>query len=54
MLPLISALFTALQAWFGYLNSGAIVAVICIGIALITSYSIEETFGKELNYLEEI
>lgn len=54
MLPLISALFTALQVWFGYLNSGAIVAVICIGIALITSYSIEETFGKELNYLEEI
>jgi MFS family permease len=54
MLPLISALFTALQAWFGYLQSGAIVAVICIGVALITAYSIEETFGKELNYLEEI
>lgn len=54
MLPLISALFTALQAWFSYLHSGAIVAVICIGIALITAYSVEETFGKELNYLEEI
>lgn len=54
MLPLISALFTALQAWFSYLQSGAIVAVICIGVALITAYSIEETFGKELNYLEEI
>jgi MFS family permease len=54
MLPLISALFTALQAWFSYLHSGAIVAVICIGVALITAYSVEETFGKELNYLEEI
>jgi len=54
MLPLISALFTALQAWFSYVHSGAIVAVICIGVALITAYSVEETFGKELNYLEEI
>lgn len=54
LLPLISALFTALQAWFSYVHSGAIVAVICIGVALITAYSVEETFGKELNYLEEI
>lgn len=54
LLPLISALFTALQAWFSYVHSGAIVAVICIGVALITAYTVEETFGKELNYLEEI
>jgi MFS family permease len=54
MLPLISALFTALQARFSYLHSGAIVAVICIGVALVTAYTVEETFGKELNYLEEI
>lgn len=54
MLPLISALFTALQTGFTYLQSGAIVAAICIGVSLVTAYSIEETFGKDLNYLEEV
>ncbi|NSL90280.1 MFS transporter [Chitinophaga sp. Mgbs1] len=54
MLPLISILFIQVQKYFTFLQSGAIVAVICIGIALITAWSIEETFGKDLNYLEEI
>lgn len=54
MLPLISALFLALQHTFSYLNSAIIVSVICIGIALITAYNIEETYGKDLNYLEEV
>lgn len=54
LLPLISMLFVALQGRFTYLQSGAIVAAICIGIALVTSYYLEETFGRELNYVEEI
>jgi len=54
LLPLISALFTALQARFSYLHSGAIVAAVCIGVSLITAYSIEETFGKDLDYVEEV
>ncbi|WP_160713493.1 MFS transporter [Chitinophaga solisilvae] len=54
MLPLISILFIQVQKYFTFLQSGAIVAVVCIGIALITAWSIEETFGKDLNYLEEI
>lgn len=54
MLPLISLLFVQVQHSFSFLQSGAIVAVICIGIAMIAAWKIEETFGKDLNYLEEI
>ncbi|MET3880887.1 MFS transporter [Chitinophaga sp. OAE865] len=54
MLPLISILFIQIQKYFTFLQSGAIVAVICIGVALITAWKVEETFGKDLNYLEEI
>ncbi|MEZ2445292.1 MFS transporter [Chitinophaga sp. RCC_12] len=54
MLPLISILFIQVQKYFTFLQSGAIVAVVCIGVALITAWKVEETFGKDLNYLEEI
>jgi len=54
MLPLISLLFIKVQHYFTFLQSGAIVAVVCIGIALVTAWKVEETFGKDLNYLEEI
>ncbi|MBO9727869.1 MAG: MFS transporter [Chitinophaga sp.] len=54
MLPLISLLFIKVQNYYTFLQSGAIVAVVCIGIALITAWKVEETFGKDLNYLEEI
>lgn len=54
MLPLITMLFAYMQQYFSYLHSGAIVAVLTIGIGFIASWKIEETFGKDLNYLEEI
>lgn len=54
MLPLISMLFTLSQSYFTYLQSGAIVAVVCIAVALIATFTIEETFGKDLNYVEDI
>jgi MFS family permease len=54
MLPLITALFFGLQQYLTYLQSGAVVAVVCIVVALIASYSVEETFGKDLNYIEEV
>ncbi|MFY0253734.1 MFS transporter [Chitinophaga sp. 30R24] len=54
MLPLISLLFIEVNRHFSYRQSGAIVAVICIGIALIAAWKVGETFGKDLNYLEEI
>jgi MFS family permease len=54
MLPLITMLFIYLQHYVTYLQSGAIVGTITIVIALIAAYTVEETFGKDLNYLETI
>jgi hypothetical protein len=54
MLPLITLMFISLQRYVSYLQSGAIMAVVCIVVALIASYSIEETFGKDLDYTETI
>lgn len=54
MLPLITMLFIYLQHYVTYLQSGAIVGTITIVIALIAAYTVEETFGKDLNYQETI
>ncbi|SCB85246.1 Major Facilitator Superfamily protein [Chitinophaga costaii] len=54
MLLAITALFKGLQESFSYLQSGAIVACLTIGVALLAAYTIPETFGKDLNYTEEI
>jgi MFS family permease len=54
MLPLISLMFTGLQPSLTYLQSGAVVGVICIVVAVIASYTVEETFGKDLNYVENL
>ncbi|MBC9934626.1 MFS transporter [Chitinophaga qingshengii] len=54
MLPLISLLFVQVQRYFTFLQSGAVVAVVCIGAAMVAAWNIEETFGKDLNYLEEL
>ncbi|MBV8253890.1 MAG: MFS transporter [Chitinophaga sp.] len=54
MLPLISLLFISVQGKFNLLQSGAIVAAVCIGVSMLAAWSIEETFGKDLNYLEKL
>lgn len=54
MLLLITALFKGLQGSFSYVQSGGIVACITIGVALIAAFMIPETFGKDLDYTEEI
>ena len=54
MLPLLVLMFSGLQHYITYLQSGAVMAVFCIVIALIASYSIEETFGKDLDYIEPV
>ena len=33
-------------------NTAALLAVLCFGISFLSVYTIEETFGKELDYLE--
>nr|WP_317165750.1 MFS transporter [Chitinophaga agri] len=54
MLPLITMLFSGLQHYLSYLQSGAVVGIICIVVAIIASYTVEETFGKDLNYVEKL
>ncbi|MBS4043963.1 MAG: MFS transporter [Chitinophagaceae bacterium] len=52
-LVFISIIFTSLHSSFGYLNSGWITGIIIMLIAMIALYFTEETFGKDLNYVEE-
>ncbi|MHB1920972.1 MAG: MFS transporter [Chitinophagaceae bacterium] len=52
MLPLVSILFEFLHRKFTYLQSGWMVGVICLGISFWATFGLEETFGKNLDYLE--
>lgn len=52
-LPLVALLFTSLQGRFDYITSGWITGIIVMVIAVIAAYFTEETFGKDLNYLEQ-
>lgn len=51
-LVLISILFTSLQPLVGYVNSGWITGVVVMAITLVATIMTEETFGKDLNYIE--
>ncbi len=55
MLPLITLVFTGMQTGLGlnYLQSGLFAGVLCIVLAFIFAFSMKETFGKDLNYVEE-
>ncbi len=52
VVPLVS-LNMALQGSFGVLGSGAVVGGLSVVIALIALTGLDETFGKELDYIEE-
>ena len=52
-LALISLLFAALQPEFGYVNSAMITGVILMVITVIAAMMTEETFGKDLDYVEK-
>jgi len=52
-LPLIIMLFKWLTPNFGYINAGAITGFIVMTISFIAVMMTEETFGKDLNFLEE-
>jgi hypothetical protein len=51
-LALISLLFASLQPSFGYVTSGWITGLILMVITVIAAYFTEETFNKDLDYLE--
>ncbi|MFI5154596.1 MAG: MFS transporter [Chitinophagales bacterium] len=52
-LPLIILLFKWLRGSVGYIAGGWITGVIVMGITLIAAWNTEETFGKDLNYVEK-
>ncbi|WP_298716362.1 MFS transporter [Chitinophaga sp.] len=54
LLPVISLVFGGLQtAGLSYLQSGLVTGVLSIVLAFVFAYSMEETFGKDLDYVEE-
>ncbi len=52
-LPLIIILFNALKPSFGYINAGAVTGLVVMIISCIAVVMTEETFGKDLNFIEE-
>ncbi|ULQ56833.1 MFS transporter [Flavihumibacter rivuli] len=52
-LNLITLLFTGLQASYSFVQSGVITAVVIMVITLISAALTTETFGKDLNFVEE-
>lgn len=51
-LPLIVMLFQALQPAYGFVNAAAITGAIVMTISIVAGFMTEETFGKDLNFLE--
>lgn len=52
-LVLVSWLFVGMQDSVGYIKSGWITGIVVMVIALIALYFTDETFGKDLDYVEE-
>ncbi|MCE5194286.1 MAG: MFS transporter [Nitrospiraceae bacterium] len=50
----ITLLFQIAKTQFGILYGGAVIGVFCILIAFLALYMLEETFHKELNYIEGV
>jgi MFS family permease len=52
-LTLVTLLFTGLQGSLGYLSSGWVTGMVVMVVGLLSVIFTEETFHKDLNYLEE-
>jgi hypothetical protein len=50
---LILPLFEFLRNYFTYLNAGLITSIVIMVIGIIALVNIKETFGKELDFVEE-
>ncbi|MDR6194470.1 MFS transporter [Siphonobacter sp. SORGH_AS_0500] len=48
----ISLLFKSFIPSLGLIGSALTVGLVCLGLAFLSNWSVEETFGKELDYLE--
>jgi MFS transporter, putative metabolite:H+ symporter len=51
-LTLITLLFTSLIPYFGYVNSGMVTGIIIMIITIVSAIFVPETFGKDLDYIE--
>lgn len=51
-LTLVSLVFVGLQSYVGYVNSALVTGVLVVSIALASAAFAEETFDKDLDYLE--
>jgi len=52
-LPLILLLFNSLKPGLGYIHAGAVTGAVVMTISTIAVFMTEETFGKDLNFIEE-
>ncbi|MBL7692108.1 MAG: MFS transporter [Flavipsychrobacter sp.] len=52
-LPLIILLFNGLQPSLSYINAAAVTGVVVMAISITAVLMTEETFGKDLNFMEE-
>ena len=51
-LILVTFLFTLLKSPFGIVNAALIVGTLVVAVAFISLHQLDETYGKELNYIE--
>ena len=52
-LPVIAWMFKSLQPGFGFVNAAAITGAVVMVISIIAALMTEETFGKDLNFIEQ-
>ena len=52
-LPIMLLLFNGLQPSYSYLQAGMITGVVVIALSFVAAYFTEETFGKDLDFVEE-
>lgn len=52
-LTLVTLLFVGLQSSLGYVQSGLVTGIVVMVIAIVAAVLSEETFHKDLNYIEE-
>jgi MFS transporter, putative metabolite:H+ symporter len=53
LLIVITLLFTSFQSFTSYVNAGLLTGVIAMVVGVTSAYYSKETFGKDLNYIEE-
>ncbi|WP_256005943.1 MFS transporter [Pedobacter deserti] len=49
----VTLLFQYLQAQMGIINAALCIAVLTVGLALFALYHLDETYGRDLNFIEE-